>query len=183
MTSTRTTVRARLFSARRWAVVAPTLPAPTTVILLSMPKATSPAPRVHVPPRVRAQRVDLIERAAIGECQALLGTAIRARGPRRRNQGTQVVIGCARAQRLPQVHAALGVQTQEPGAIGREPAAVAAGAKRRRHRRNHAERGAIRQPEPLGGRARGRPVVHGADWAVPRPPPLENLALPHHLLR
>src|SRR5919197_2546678 len=36
MTSTRTTVRANCFSARRWAVVAPTLPAPTTVILVSM---------------------------------------------------------------------------------------------------------------------------------------------------
>src|SRR6266545_8186124 len=36
MTSTRTTVRASSFSASRCAVVAPTLPAPTTVILLSM---------------------------------------------------------------------------------------------------------------------------------------------------
>src|SRR2546425_9298998 len=36
MTSTRTTVRASSFSARRCAVVAPTLPAPTTVILESM---------------------------------------------------------------------------------------------------------------------------------------------------
>src|SRR5882672_100545 len=36
MTSTRTTVRASSFSASRCAVVAPTLPAPTTVIRLSM---------------------------------------------------------------------------------------------------------------------------------------------------
>src|ERR1051326_7911045 len=35
-TSTITTVRARSFSARRWAALAPTLPAPTTVIRLSM---------------------------------------------------------------------------------------------------------------------------------------------------
>src|SRR5437867_7911415 len=36
MTSTRAMVRASSFSARRCAVVAPTFPAPTTVILLSM---------------------------------------------------------------------------------------------------------------------------------------------------
>src|SRR6059036_459675 len=36
ITSTRTTVRASCCSASRWAAVAPTLPAPTTVILLSM---------------------------------------------------------------------------------------------------------------------------------------------------
>src|SRR5947207_14585347 len=36
ITSTRTTRRASSFSARRWAAVAPTFPAPTTVILFSM---------------------------------------------------------------------------------------------------------------------------------------------------
>jgi hypothetical protein len=35
--STRTTVRASDFSARRCAAVAPTFPAPTTVILLTIP--------------------------------------------------------------------------------------------------------------------------------------------------
>src|SRR6266516_1698900 len=45
ITSTRTTCLASSFSARRWAAVAPTLPAPTTVILLSMEsKATDSFP-------------------------------------------------------------------------------------------------------------------------------------------
>src|SRR5439155_15103536 len=45
ITSTRTTRRASSFSARRWAAVAPTLPAPTTVILLIMgSKATDSFP-------------------------------------------------------------------------------------------------------------------------------------------
>src|SRR6266550_6888651 len=45
ITSTRTTVRASSFSASRWAAVAPTFPAPTTVILLSMEsKATNSLP-------------------------------------------------------------------------------------------------------------------------------------------
>src|SRR2546421_339045 len=45
ITSTSTTLRASSFSARRWAAVAPTLPAPTTVILFIMgSKATDSFP-------------------------------------------------------------------------------------------------------------------------------------------
>src|SRR5216684_2527724 len=97
----------------------PTLPAPTTVILESMGRkgraaaerkqrlvmdgafaaalvtrgnGRSPAPRVHLPPRVGAQLVDLIERAATGDAQALFRAAIGARRPSRGDQGAQVVI-------------------------------------------------------------------------------------------
>src|SRR2546421_8449564 len=109
ITSTSTTRRASCFSARRWAAVAPTLPAPTTVILLSMgSKATdsfpisttwrggqgvrSPAPRVHLPMRIGTQRVDPVQRAAIGHAEALFGSAVGAALPCRLDQRRQLLV-------------------------------------------------------------------------------------------
>src|SRR2546425_4629200 len=128
MTSTRTAVRAGCFSARRCAVVAPTFPAPTTVILLNMDwvvwrhlKLTSPAARVHLPVRVGAQRLARIQCAAPLQRQALLGAAIAATAPDRADQSRELRVAGARAQRLAQIDALPCVQAQEPGAICREP--------------------------------------------------------------
>src|SRR5690242_8866236 len=93
ITSTRTTVRASDFSARRWAAVAPTLPAPTTVILFTMAaKATGsfplsttwsegqrvrlPAPCVHLAVGIGPQRVELVQRAPVPHAEPLLGAAV-----------------------------------------------------------------------------------------------------------
>src|SRR5881628_252810 len=143
MTSTRTTVRASSFSARRWAAVAPTLPAPTTVILFSMGgKATdsfplsttwrggqgvrSAAPRVHLPVRVRAQGLDPVQRAPVGHAEPLLGAAVPATLPGLPNQRRQLRVRRPTAQRIPQIGPVLRVQAEQPGAVRRHPAAVAA---------------------------------------------------------
>src|SRR2546422_1319775 len=120
ITSTRTTVRASSFSARRWAAVAPTFPAPTTVILFIMgSKATdsfplsttwsggegvrSPAPGVHLAVRIGAQRVDPIERAPIRHAEPLLRPAVAATLPRFPDEGRQLRVRGAAAQRLAHV--------------------------------------------------------------------------------
>src|SRR5712664_1824732 len=132
MTSTRTTVRASSFSVSRWAVVAPTFPAPTTVILLSIafeglkaPKATLAATRMHLTVWVSAQPVNLIERRTVHHSEPLLGPSIRAAAPRRRDQIREPRIARTAPQRLAQIDASLRVQAQQPCAISRQPTAVA----------------------------------------------------------
>src|SRR2546423_5998144 len=130
ITSTRTTRLASSFSARRWAAVAPTLPAPTTVILLSIrdPELTrrwSPAPGVHLAVWVRAQVRDRVQRAALPDPQPVLGAAVRAVLPRVAQHRGELGVARPRTQPLPQIDPAARVQAQEPGAIRREPAAVA----------------------------------------------------------
>src|SRR5256885_13058683 len=112
--------RASCFSARRWAAVAPTLPAPTTVILLSMgSKATdsfplsttwrggqgvrSPSAGVHLPVGIGAQRVDPVQRAAIGHPEALFGSAVGAALPCCPDERCQLLVGRTAAQRRAQI--------------------------------------------------------------------------------
>src|SRR5258705_13713460 len=107
MTSTRTTVRASSFSARRCAVVAPTFPAPTTVILLSMVRGklmgtwegrsrpASPSTRVHLPVRIGAQAFDLIQRRTVRYPKPLFGAAIGPSAPRRCDQIRQLGVADA----------------------------------------------------------------------------------------
>src|SRR5437867_4723924 len=160
ITSTRTTVRASSFSASRWAAVAPTLPAPTTVILVStgtfrsVRGGPSPAPRMHLPVRVGAQRVDPVERAAVGKREALLGAAVGAALPRLPDERRQLRVPRAPAQRVAQIDPALRVEAQEPGAVGGDAAAVARAAERRRGRGDDPERRPVGQPEALGRRVR-----------------------------
>src|SRR5256885_7760915 len=114
--------RASCFSARRWAAVAPTLPAPTTVILLSMgSKATdsfplsttwrggqgvrSPSSGVHLAVGIGAQRIDPVERAAVGHTEALFGSAVGATLPCRSDERRQLLVARAAAQRRAQIHA------------------------------------------------------------------------------
>src|SRR6266513_4540523 len=122
ITSTRTTVRASCFSARRCAAVAPTLPAPTTVILFimrakstgSFPLSTmwsrgqgvrlSP-PRVHLAVGIGAERIDPIQRAPVRHPEPLLRPAIGAALPRVPDERREFFIGGAAAQRLAQIDA------------------------------------------------------------------------------
>src|SRR5437879_6650051 len=109
ITSTSTTRRVSAFSARRWAAVAPTLPAPTTVILFIMgSKATdsfplsttrkggrggrSPAPGVHLPVGIGAQRADPVQHAAIGHAKPLLCAVIGAALPCGADQRRQLPV-------------------------------------------------------------------------------------------
>src|SRR5438067_343148 len=113
-------VRASSFSARRWAAVAPTLPAPTTVILSSMQCSrggSSPSPGVHLAVRVGAQRLDRIQRAALAHAQALLGPAVCAGAPRRGDERGERFVRRAAAQALPQIDPPRSVQAEEPGAV------------------------------------------------------------------
>src|SRR5207245_11134293 len=100
--STTTTVRASSFSASRWAVVAPTFPAPTTVILLSIefeglkaPKAKSAAPCVHLPVRIGTQRRERIQRRPRSEAQTLFSATVRAVPPTVGDEIHQLRIACA----------------------------------------------------------------------------------------
>src|SRR6266699_976662 len=197
ITSTRTTRRASCFSARRWAAVAPTLPAPTTVILFSMgSKATdsfplsttwrggqgvrSTPPRVHLPMGIGAQRIDPVERAAIRDAEALLGPAIGAALPRRPDERRQLLVARAAAQTLAQIDPARRVQTQKPRAVRGDAAAVAGAAERRGDRSDDPERRAVRETEPLGG---GVAVAgYRSDRAVALCQRGEHVALRYHLV-
>src|SRR2546421_4257860 len=182
ITSTRTTRLASSLSARRWATVAPTLPAPTTAILFimrakargSFPLSTtwrggqgvrSPAAGVHLPVGIGAQRVDPVQRAAIGDAEPLFGAAIGTALPRLADERRQLRVAGAAAQRLAQIDAPPGVQTQEPRSVRRDAAAGAGAAERRGDRGDDPEGGAVRQAEPLGG----GPLVAPPPVGPPRP--------------
>src|SRR6266705_522088 len=170
MTSTRTTLRASSFSARRCAAVAPTLPAPTTVILFNMgSKATesfplsttwrggqgvrSPAAGVHLPVGIGAQRIDPIQRAPVRHAEPLLRPAIGAGLPRVPVERRQIVIGGPAAERLTQIDSPRGVQTEETRPGGGDAAAITGATEGRRDRRDNAEGRPVREPEALGGSA------------------------------
>src|SRR5690242_19238263 len=150
MTSTRTTVRARAFSARRCAAVAPTFPAPTTVILLTM-GVRSPSACVHFSVGIRAERVDAIERASLCYAQPLLRATVSPSPPPVPDDRRQLLVRRAAAQWLPQIHAALRVEAQQPRAVRRDAASVAGAAEWGGRRRDDPERGPVGQPEPLRG--------------------------------
>ena len=65
------------------------------------------------------------------------------------DQRNQVLSGDARAQRLSQINALLGVETQIPHTIGREAAAIACRAEWRSRGRNDPERRSIGKPKAL----------------------------------
>src|SRR6266480_2945241 len=183
--STRTTRRASSCSARRWAAVAPTLPAPTTVILLSIrdPELTrrwSPAPGVHLAVWVRAQVRDRVQRAAFPDRQSLLRPTVGSPLPCVAQQLGDLGVARPRAQPLPQVDPAVRVQAQEPGAVRREPAAVAGAAKWRRGGRDDAEARPVGEPEALGRSAAvGR---NRLDRAVALAKQVQDLLLGHDLV-
>src|SRR5256714_12191868 len=177
ITSTRTTRLASSLSARRWATVAPTLPAPTTVILLII-EGRSPSARMHLAVGIGAQRVDPVQRAAVGDAESLFGAAIGAALPHLPDERRQLRVVSAAAQRLAQIDAPPGVQTQEPRSVRGDAAAVAGAAERRGDRGDDPEGGAVRPAGPLGGgplllaqrvgRARS---THTAGRGPPEPPP------------
>src|SRR5438477_1038654 len=197
ITSTRTTRRASCFAARRWAAVAPTFPAPTTVILFimgskptdSFPLSTtwrggrgvrSAAPGVHLPMGIGTQRVDPVQRAAIDHPEALFGSAVGAALPCCPDERRQLLVARTAAQRRAQIDPATGVQTQEPRAVRGDAAAVAGAAERRGDRRNDSERRAVRQAEPLRG---GAAVADNrSDRAVALCQRREHVALRYHLV-
>src|SRR5205807_10084238 len=129
----------------------PRLPAPTTVVVFMMrAKAggpvplspsgsgghgvSSPAPGVHLPMGIGAQRVDPVGRAAIGHAESLFGPAIGATLPRGPDERRQLLVRGATAQRGAQIDALPRVETQEPRSVRRDAAAVAGAAERRSDR-------------------------------------------------
>src|SRR2546423_6352855 len=183
ITSTRTTRLASSLSARRWATVAPTLPAPTTVILFII-EGRSPSARMHLAVGIGAQRVDPVQRAAVGDAESLFGAAIGAALPRLPDERRQLRVVSAAAQRLAQIDAPPGVQTQEPRSVRGDAAAVAGAAERRGDRGDDPEGGAVRQAEPLGGGPLvvadcvdrlGHPTTPGQH---PQPPPPRHHPVP-----
>src|SRR2546421_4151649 len=182
ITSTRTTRLASSLSARRWATVAPTLPAPTTVILFII-EGRLPSARMHLAVGIGAQRVDPVERAAVGHAEALFSPPIGAALPRSPDERGELLVRGTPAQRLAQIDAPPGVQTQEPRSVRGDAAAVAGAAERRGDRGDDPEGGAVRQAEPLGG---GPLVVADRvdrlDRSIALAEHLKHLPLGHHLV-
>src|SRR5207245_9680484 len=110
----------------------------------------SPAPGVHLSVWIGAQRIDPIQRAPVRHPESLLRAAIGAALPRLPDERRELLIGGTAAQRLAQIDAPRGVETQEPGPVGGDPATVAGTAERRRDRGAYAERGPVRAPEAPG---------------------------------
>src|SRR5689334_21722023 len=109
MTSTRTTVRASSFSARRCAAVAPTFPAPTTVILFTM-GVRSPSACVHFSMGIRSEGLEAVQRAPIGHAQTLFRATVPPAQPAVPDDRSQLLVRRPTAQRLSQVHSARGVE-------------------------------------------------------------------------
>src|SRR5258706_5077149 len=91
-------------------------PAVITLLMASLPRfaRSLPSPRMHFPPRIGPERVDLVQRPPLRHRQALLRPTIAAGRPALRNDRPDLVIRGAGPQRLPQVDAARGVETQKP---------------------------------------------------------------------
>src|ERR1051326_5865344 len=98
----------------------------------AMWSAVSTSSRVHLPVRVGAEPLDLVERPPAGRGEALLGPAVLPPAPRTGDERRDVVVGPAQPERLPEVHPAPGVQAGEPGAVSGDAAPVAARAERSR---------------------------------------------------
>src|SRR5207237_863491 len=142
------------FEPTRTIASVPTLPAPTTGILF-IRRRRSPAAGVHLPMGIGAQRLDPVQRAAIDHAQSLFGAAIGAALPRGSDERRQLLVADAAAQRSAQIDALAGVETQKPGAIRGDTAAVAGPPERRGDRGDDPEGRAVREAEPLGGGAPG----------------------------
>src|SRR5947207_9492425 len=179
MTSTRTTVRASSFSARRCAAVAPTLPAPTTVTLF-ITVVRSPSAGVHLAMGIRAQRVDPIQRSTIRHAEPLFSPAIGATLPRSPNQRGQLLVGRPAAEALAEIDSRPGVETQEPRAVRGDAAAVAGAAKRRGDGRDDPERCPVRKAEAL--RRSGAMARNRLDSAVTPRERVQHLLLGYDLL-
>src|SRR5687767_13999930 len=67
-------------------------------------RATSAAPRVHLPPRIRAETIELVQRATLAERRPLLGAPVGARRPSIANQRSDLIVRRTVAERCPQVH-------------------------------------------------------------------------------
>src|SRR5439155_17683630 len=132
-----------------------------------------PAPGMHLQVRVFAEASDLHEWRAIPKPQPQLGSAVRTPPPRAGDQRLQFVRRRSAAKRLPEVDAVLGVETQVPHAVGREPATIAARAERLGRRRDDAEDGAVGERVTVG---RGRALFD--DRLDPSIAPAERLEPP-----
>src|SRR6266566_2733323 len=125
----------------------------------------SPTPRMHFAVRIGTQALDLKQRCAVREAEPLFRAAIRPSAPSRGDQLRQFRIAGTLPEWLAQVDSPFCVETQEPGAVGRQASAVARTAERGGCRRDDPERGAVRQSESLG-RCAEAPRGDGSDGAV-----------------
>src|SRR5215203_126505 len=137
-TSTMTTVRASSFSATRWAVVAPTLPAPTTVILLTMSAISEGELPTIQKYRARTSMLspDLGERAQPADASREQRVCLRLLGERTKDERLQRHTG---TQRRTQIHFVVAEETGTQATVGREAHSVAAAAVGVRHRGDHAD--------------------------------------------
>ena len=86
--------------------------------------------------------------------QTFLRAAIGADGPHGRDEPLQILARRAGAQGPSKIGPGRGVQAEQPDAVGRQAAPIAGRAERLGRRRDDAERGAVRQEEPIGRRRR-----------------------------
>src|SRR5579864_7391284 len=89
--------------------------------------STSSSPGVHFEMRVEPELARLEERRTPRrpEPQPLLGAAVAASPPGRRDERGELIDRRSRAERAAQVDTFRGIETEVPEAVGREPAAVA----------------------------------------------------------
>src|SRR5215207_2994053 len=137
-TSTMTTVRASSFSATRWAVVAPTFPAPTTVILLTMSAISEGELPTIQKYRARTSMLspDLGQRAQPADASREERVCLRLLRERTADERLERNAG---AQRRAQIHLVVAEQAGAQAAVRRESHPIAAAAVGMRHRGDHAD--------------------------------------------
>src|SRR5216110_2433312 len=142
--------------------------------------AISPSAGMHLPVGIGAQRVDPVERAAIGHAEPLLRPAIGPTLPRIPNQRGQLLVGRPAAEALAEIDSRPGVETQEPRAVRGDAAAVAGAAERRGDGRDDPERCPVRKAEAL--RRSGAMARNRLDSAVTPRERAQHLLLGYDLL-
>src|SRR2546427_8519326 len=135
---------------------------------------------MHFEVRVLTKLVNADEHTAVPLGFAQLGAAVRAFAPDRGDARGEFLGGSTSAQWFPEVDPRLRVQAEVPEAVGRQAAAVAAPAERRRGRSDDSKNGAVGQREALRGR--GRILAERRDLAVALAEPAEHFGARENFL-